>query len=246
MTDYDKDAVRAAISAERLARYVAQCNGCQDAALDLYSLNMALCEAFYTPLQAVEVCLRNGLHDAMRAEYATHWMTNGGPPLDADAAEKISAAIESRQQSGKAIAPPDIVAEIGFSFWVGLLGPRYDATLWRSTLHKTFRGKPKGFSRKVCHGRFNAIRRFRNRVAHHEPILDRDPMKMHTELIEAIGWLSPDKAQWTSERSRAPLVFAEVEALLAQHAAAAVIAPETVQMILGEAIENDAPNFPLA
>jgi len=209
MSDYEKNAVRSAISTERLARYVNKCGGCDDSALDLYGLNMALCEAFYTPLQAVEICLRNGLHDAMKNCYGTNWMTNGGPPLEDDALEAINAIVDDRARSNRPTNAPDIVAAISFSFWVGLLATRYDSNLWRKNLHKAFANMPKPAKRSACHSRFNAIRRFRNRVAHHEPIFDRDLLKMHNEILEAISWLSPDKSKWAAEKSRVPAVLEE-------------------------------------
>jgi hypothetical protein len=41
------------------------------------------------------------------------------------------------------------------------------------------------------------IRRFRNRVAHHEPILSGDLPARHREIIETIGWMCPLTASWS-------------------------------------------------
>jgi hypothetical protein len=87
------------------------------------------------------------------------------------------------------------------------MGPRYDATLWRGALYKAFLaegGKP----RSIVHGRFNAIRRFRNRVAHHEPIFDRALLQIHDEIIGAIRWMCRETASWAAYHSR----FEEVQA----------------------------------
>lgn len=96
--------------------------------------------------------------------------------------------------------PGDVIAELKFAFWVSLLGRSYDATLWRQCLHKGFQSG-RGRRRSDVHGRLNAIRRFRNRVAHHEPIYDK-AMQMHGEIIEAIGWMCLDTQQWTIGMSR--------------------------------------------
>ena len=56
-------------------------------------------------------------------------------------------------------SPDDIVAELNFGFWVGLMGPSYDATLWRQTLYKSFLASG-GQKRSIVHGRFNVCADF--------------------------------------------------------------------------------------
>lgn len=82
-----------------------------------------------------------------------------------------------------------------------LLGARYDATLWRGALFRAFLARG-GMKRSVVHGRFNAIRRFRNRVAHHEPVFHKDVAGMHDEIIEAISWMRRDTSAWAAYHSR--------------------------------------------
>lgn len=100
----------------------------------------------------------------------------------------------------------DVVAELKFAFWVGLLGKQYDTTLWRTALYKGFQ-KGAGRKRSDVHGRFNMLRRFRNRVAHHEPIFKRDLILIHDEIVEAIGWMCADTVAWTAHHSRAVTVI---------------------------------------
>lgn len=63
-------------------------------------------------------------------------------------------------------------------FWIGLIGPR-------QTLYKSFTAKG-GQKRSTVHRRFNALRRFRNRVAHHEPIFLRPLVQLHSEIDWAL------------------------------------------------------------
>lgn len=49
------DAVEAALSLERFARYVAWADGDRQKAVDLYTLNTQVSEALYVSLQALEV-----------------------------------------------------------------------------------------------------------------------------------------------------------------------------------------------
>ncbi|MEJ0071126.1 MAG: Abi family protein [Pseudomonadota bacterium] len=194
-------ALEQSLSRERLDKYLQAEGGDLEKALRLYEKNTSLSEAFYTPLQTMEVCLRNQLHNRMTLKYGAAWF-NQPAWLDADSLEKIQQARADLSFARKPVTPGGIVAELNFGFWVGLLGPRYDATLWRRALYRSFIHQGRPIKRTRVHGRFNALRRFRNRIAHHEPIFNRDLKVMHNEIIEAIGWMCPDTAQWAAAQSR--------------------------------------------
>lgn len=72
-------ALAQALSGPRLGRYMADSGGLLDSALSLYERNARLAEAFYRPLQALEVCLRNHLDLQLKRQYGTNWFRNGGP-----------------------------------------------------------------------------------------------------------------------------------------------------------------------
>lgn len=194
------------ITAPRLAKYLAEEGGDLHAALALYELNVRLSEAFYTPLQCLEVCLRNTIHEEMSVNYGAKWLTNGLVPFTGVSTSMISQAVDELQRDGHGAEANDLVAELKFAFWVGLLGPSYDSTIWRKALYRGFRV---GGARKrhPVHSRLNAIRRLRNRIAHHEPIFHRDTVTDHSQIIEAIGWMCVHTAAWAGHHSRVPEVF---------------------------------------
>lgn len=69
-------ALEASISRERLAKYLDASNGELAAAITLYERNMVLSEAFYVPLQGLEACPRNKLHQEMTRLYGEEWLTD--------------------------------------------------------------------------------------------------------------------------------------------------------------------------
>jgi len=195
-------ALEKTLTRQRLEKYLAASNNDLDLALKLYEENTRLSEAFYTPLQCLEVCLRNSLHQHLTNVYGVNWLHNGAPRFNTDSAGMIADAVDSlKNQPQQPPSPGSIVAELKFAFWVSLLGPHYDDTLWRRCLHRAFRASG-GQRRSVVHGRFNAMRRFRNRVMHHEPIFHRPVQQLHDEIIEAIGWMCRDTCAWTEHHSR--------------------------------------------
>lgn len=206
------DAINASLvktlSLSRLRKYLAVCGDDLPAALSIYERNARLSEAFYIPLQCVEICLRNTIHFQMAEVYGSDWMTNGGPPLSPASKAMVGEALAELQKEVDWPSNDAIVSELKYAFWVGLLGPGYDDTLWRKTLYAGFAvGRRRG--RSAVHHRFNAIRRFRNRIAHHEPIFQRDLPKLHAEIIEGIGWMCADTSLWTAHVSRLLIVHAE-------------------------------------
>lgn len=205
-TDAINESLEKTISRARLRKYLASCDGDLAAALAHYERNTRLSEAFYTPLQCLEVCLRNTVHVRVAEMYGSDWMTNEGPPLTEASRSMIADALEELQKYTDWPSNDAIVSELKFAFWVGMLGQSYDENLWRETLYKGF-ANGKRLKRSVVHGRFNMIRRFRNRVAHHEPIFEKNLEKTHAEILEAVNWMCADTAAWTAHVSRFEQVF---------------------------------------
>ena len=191
------------ISRDRLTKYLLATANDLDASLTLYERNTRLSEAMYSPLQSLEVCLRNSINIEMRLAYGDDWLTNGAAPLAPNAHRMIQDAVT---ECGAAYTINDLVAELKFAFWVGLTGPGYDASLWRSVIHKAFRAQG-GKKRDRVNRRLNAIRRFRNRVAHHEPIFA-TANQLHAECLETIGWMCGHTCAWATEQSRFVAVYA--------------------------------------
>lgn len=199
------EALERTLTRERLAKYLAVTHQDLDAAIKLYEENTRLSEAFYTPLQCLEICLRNCLHEQLANVYGDEWFRNAEIPLEQDSQRMIFDAIEELRAARRPVTTGRIIAELKFAFWVGLLAKRYDATLWRQGLYRAFLARG-GTTRNTVHGRMNVIRRFRNRVAHHEPIFDRPLQQTHTEIIEAIGWMCRETSNWAAHHSRFDIV----------------------------------------
>lgn len=196
-------ALEVSISKERLSRYRTE-NSDISKAISLYERNTLLAEAFYTSLQGLEICFRNKLHAALQLTYDNDWLLHERVPLAVEGRRHIADAKDVLRSPRRLMTEGAIIAELSLGFWVGLIGPSYDSTLWRKALYRVFSANGRYLRRKDVHGRFNAIRRFRNRVAHHEPIWDQDLLSRHREIIEAIGWMCADTAQWVDRRSRLP------------------------------------------
>ncbi|WP_245906644.1 Abi family protein [Teichococcus aestuarii] len=174
--------------------------------MELYALNTALSEALYTPLQMLEVALRNRFHTTLSAAYGLFWFDAPDFLKVGHQVEQVQKAKELLTEQGKPLEPGRIVAALTFGFWTALLNTVYE-DLWRSTLHQAMQPdardeKGRGLSRKSLTRPLTPLRELRNRVAHHEPILEWNLPKHHANIVRITGWLSPAAKAWTHARSR--------------------------------------------
>lgn len=93
--------MEAALSLERFSRYVAWANGDREHALELYELNVKLSEALYSPLQMLEVSLRNRIDLILSRLYGERWFENGGPLKIANQVDQVSAAVVDLARDSK-------------------------------------------------------------------------------------------------------------------------------------------------
>jgi hypothetical protein len=56
---------------------------------------------------------------------------------------------------------------------------------------------------------FSDVCDFRNRVAHHQPIWDRDPVGRHRLALERLGWMNPSLAAVAEELSTVEAIYQE-------------------------------------
>lgn len=198
------NALEATLSPERLSTYRAVTATLEDA-LNLYVWNTAVSAAFYAPLQALEVAIRNKFHQALVPVYGLTWYDNPRAGLTPVALSRVAEAKQKLQDNGKPIDPPRVVAELSFGFWERLLsrGPQgnqnYEVTLWRPALHKAFPHARR--PRSLVHRPLPALRDLRNRIAHHEPIIARNLVADYQTIIEVIGWMCPETRDWVEHQS---------------------------------------------
>lgn len=185
-----------ALSLERFGRYLAWAGGDRERALDLYALNTRLCEALYTPLQVLEVVLRNRVHTVLSTSYGPRWFEDPVLLPGAHQPAQIQEVRAKLAEERKADDSGRIVAALTLGFWTAMLGAAGE-NLWQTRLKAIARREDgKGLRRKDLSTPLTPIRLLRNRIAHHEPILEWNLPKHHEAMLRVTGWLSPAAAAW--------------------------------------------------
>lgn len=175
-----------------------------------YLWNTQLSETFYLLLQNLEVGLRNAIYEAFNAHFPSQpffflYETDKDKryikrrEYHSYGCWKMIAKVQSNLVGqGIALSDGKIIAELNFGFWTTLLKEKhYRNKMWRSIFSTTFPYYPFSHSIdndvKTIAAKIDRIRIFRNRIFHYEPIFNHtDLFQMHADILEIIGWFSPD------------------------------------------------------
>jgi hypothetical protein len=226
MTISQHDLLRAftvGCSADRLSKY-RQPGDSDGMVLARYLWNTLLSEALYPTMQALEVTLRNSMHDAIAAKYAnTAWYDIAGL-LERDdrkqlavAKQKLSdAAVKQRVAAARMLTPGRIVAELPFGFWTSLLNSPYETNraFWPQLVVPVFPHAPRARrTRRTLAERAHRIRILRNRISHHEPIWASPRLvQTHSDILAMISWINPAICDTIKLFDRFPTVYAAGQA----------------------------------
>lgn len=161
-----------------------------------YLWNIALSESLYPTLQVLKVTLRNELYAAITEQFDNRmWFDPQSAMLHLFELVKVDSAMQELRLKRKPLEAGRIVAELSFGFWTSLFDKRYERILWPQSLRSAFPNMPRRIrTRAELSRRLNQIRRFRNRIFHHESVLNwKNPglHAQHAQILEVITWMNP-------------------------------------------------------
>lgn len=191
------------IGAARFAPYLAARSGDAAEALRLYSWNVEASAAFLGAYAALEVGMRNAMHDTLTNVFssADWWHAVTLAAKDRGQISDTEAYLDDRKGAGSWGAG-HMVAELKTSFWEGLLTNRYHRLLWEAGLKNAFPNYT-GL-RDDLRKQMQRLRLLRNRAAHHEPIFERDLLVDHKFMCQLAGYAEADLQTWIASHSRVP------------------------------------------
>ena len=205
----------------RFGRYLTAASGEASRALALYEWNSRMAAAALRDVGHFEVAMRNA-YDIHLSQRYPQWAADPASglfrlerargaealrlqrQLNAGSAEKLNTA---RSGLGGRPTHGQVVAALDFGFWTQLTKRERTDTFWTPMLSRAY---PPHESRGQVHALVDNVRKFRNRLAHNEPVFSNK-----TGLVQRIedtrtlfGYLHPEAAQWVQDHSDVPRLIA--------------------------------------
>lgn len=180
-------------------------------AVKAYFLLQDISQYLYTPLQLVELTLRNNIHDIATSKFGNNWYSS--IPQQAESIKNVAYAKQKATQeiTTRPIISGDIVSRLMLGFWASMLDAPYrnngipNLYIWDANARNiAFQNVPTGSSIAMIANRMKDINRFRNRLFHHEPVWKSNTVnsletainmlkRQHSMLYETLEWMSPEK-----------------------------------------------------
>ncbi len=183
--------IKSTLSAARLGTYETLAGGPPgleqtEKALSLYMWNAQISSAFLVPLHICEVVIRNAISDVLATVYGPEWPWSPGfersLPKPTKGYRPTDDLINARRNQP---TTSKVIPELKFVFWQMMLTGRFDKRLWNNYLVASFPNASYRTSncsqlRQKLYAELDVIRKLRNRIAHHEPIVSR---MLHDDFI---------------------------------------------------------------
>jgi hypothetical protein len=197
------------LSEPRMAPYLKSAAGDMGNALALYEWSTRTSSASFEVVGHLEVLLRNALDRCLREHYREDqcgipWFLLPTPGEE-HVAEAVT-AVRARLRPLRKESRHQIIAGLSFGFWSGILGARYEE-LWRECLHRAFPNS--SGRRKQVAVALERVRKFRNRLAHHDSIINVDVPFEIRQVIELASYIDRDAAKWLQQCSNVMEVYAQ-------------------------------------
>ena len=189
------------LSQPRFRPFLEAAAGDEQAAVALYHWHASLTGACFELIHHFEILVRNAIDEALGAGQPQEplrdtWLLDF-ETLQPSGIKQVITAIE-RLEKGKHISRARVIAGVSFGFWAGLFAKGYEE-LWRHRLRKAF---PNGsITRKDLTERMRQIQRLRNKVAHHDCLLNQDVRGRADDMLLIAGWIDADAQAWLASHS---------------------------------------------
>ena len=177
-----------------------------------YKENLLLSKSFYLPLSILEISLKNSIDNHFVNQIGIDWL------FDKDFIKqqlqyKIDNAIKILNQNNKTynknkiLNHNNLMSELSFGFWIMLLKKPYQQYLRYNDLKQIFPNLPSSKDKKInrhfVFTKLNKIRLFRNKVFHHDRIINKSEYKnMMSEIYEVLSYFDEEIVQITKELNK--------------------------------------------
>ncbi|MCA5920871.1 hypothetical protein LES60_11685 [Pectobacterium brasiliense] len=201
------NSIKDSLSAARIGTYENIVGGTAsllqtEKALRLYMWNAQISAAFFVPLHVCEVLTRNAISEVIETVYGDRWPWSIGfersLPIPIHGYKPKDDLISGRRNqptTGK------VIPELKFVFWQKMLTGRFDTRLWNNHIltafpHAVAQGLSATQLRQNLYNDLETVRKLRNRIAHHEPIINRNLLDDFATIKRIIAYRCEHSVEW--------------------------------------------------
>jgi hypothetical protein len=177
-----------------------------------YKENLLVSKSFYLPLSILEISLKNSIDNHFVKAIGIDWLFDKNfikPQLQykIDNAIKILNQNNKTYNKNKILNHNNLMSELSFGFWIMLLKKPYQQYLRYNDLKQIFPNLPSSKDKKInrhfIFTKLNKIRLFRNKVFHHDKIINKSEYKtMMNEIYEVLSYFDEKVVEITKELNK--------------------------------------------
>lgn len=216
-------------SEARFNRFLMACGGSASKAQKLYGINLKVSQAVYPLLNLFEIFLRNTLNRQITNYFNDpDWIINqqNGFMSDLSLARSgffikgnIQRAANIILKKSSTVTSGKIIAEQTFGFWSSFFEPHHFRLINGAPL-QCFVNKPANVNRKTISVKLDAVRNFRNRVYHNEPICFNGTAidfsatyTIRSNIQDMLNWIDPELTNFIAQFDQIEECTRELNAL---------------------------------
>lgn len=171
-----------------------------------YLDNLKLCKEYYILLSLVEIALRNSLNTYLKNKISQKWLLDKNF-IQIQHQSKIDISIKLLKLEHKAINQDNLLAELSFGFYTTFFKAAYKNFFRYNDLKQIFPNLPskkdKSINRHFIFTKLNNIRLFRNKVFHHDKIINKkEYQNIMDEIYEVLNYFDEEIVNITKELNR--------------------------------------------
>lgn len=170
-------------------------------ALELYAWNAEVSGCFLTPLHICEVVIRNAVSEVLEQIYGTNWPNSSGFHQSLSYRQHgYSPRTDLQNTANRFRIPQKVIPELKFAFWTELFKSSYEQRLWQRNFYSIFPNSDQSIgiaaNRQLVYDYLEKLRRLRNRIAHHEPVFNRNLTDDYQTIFTLVEMRCTNTVQW--------------------------------------------------
>lgn len=169
----------------------------------LYQWNVKISASLFEQIQYLEITLRNAVCEALHQAVGEKWAWNTSFAINFP--KKTQKTLQKLANDNRIKTLDQAIPHLHFAFWQSIFTSRFDNKIWQMQLYTIFPNapiQPYKILRTEIHQDLDNLRELRNRIAHHEPIFQRDLQKDFETIHKIISYRSHIMSDWAKQHEQ--------------------------------------------